>query len=263
MLAVISPAKTLDFDTAPTTRTFSQPEFLAQSKVLIRHLRELEPTQIGKLMGISEKLSLLNHERYATWRAPFTPENAKQAVLAFRGDVYLGLQADQLSERDLAWAQDHLRILSGLHGLLRPLDLIQPYRLEMGTSLNTTYRNKQNNDLYGFWGPRLTKALNQALAQHSRPLLINLASKEYFSAVQAEKIDARIITPSFLDRKNGKYKFMSFYAKKARGLMAAYMIRERIKSAAKLQAFDSDGYYYCPERSTADEWVFLRDAPPA
>lgn len=254
MLVVISPAKTLDFDTPPHIDQYTQPDFLKQSRQLISELQQLNPEQISSLMSISSKLGELNHQRFMNWKTPFKPTNAKPAALAFRGDVYTGLDADSLTEDDFAFAQDHLRILSGLYGLLRPLDLIQPYRLEMGTR----FQNTGGDNLYQFWGDRLTQALNKQLKE-AGPVLINLASKEYFSAVQPGKLNADVITPVFKDCKNGKYKIISFYAKKARGLMSAYIIKHRLTDPEGLKAFDSEGYYFSPEQSTAREWVFLRE----
>lgn len=262
MLAVISPAKTLDFETPATTRKFTIPEFATQSAQLIEHLRQLAPQDIANLMGISDKLADLNYQRYAQWQQPFARDNAKQALLAFKGDVYLGLKAQEYSERDLTWAQNHLRILSGLHGVLRPLDLMQPYRLEMGTRLVVKRGRQQTANLYEYWGAAVTDALNETLASSTRPVLLNLASQEYFSVLQPKNLNARIITPSFLDLKNGKYKFLSFFAKKARGSMASFMIKNRITSVSKLKTFDIDGYRFCPDRSAKDDWVFLRDTPP-
>lgn len=256
MLIVISPAKTLDFNTPPVTAAYSQAGFLTHSRQLIKQLQELSPEGISSLMHISPKLGELNHGRFMNWKTPFTPSNAKQAVLAFRGDVYTGLDADSFSEADFDFAQQHLRILSGLYGLLRPLDLIQPYRLEMGTRLATD----RGKNLYEFWNDKLTRALNKQFTEDNG-VLINLASKEYFSALQADKLGAQLITPVFKDYKSGKHKIISFYAKKARGLMAAYIIRQRITQPEQLKQFDSEGYYYSPEHSSSHELVFLRDQP--
>ncbi len=255
MLAVLSPAKTLDFDTPSTTRKFSEPRFVEESATLVQSLRRKSAAELASMMGISDKLAELNARRYAEWRPEFTPGEAKQAALAFKGDVYLGLEAQNFSERDLGWAQNHLRILSGLHGILRPLDLIHPYRLEMGSKLAT----RSGKDLYAFWGEKITDALNEDLAAQARPVLINLASNEYFGALQRDRIAARVIDMKFLDLRNGKYRFLSFFAKKARGLMAAYMVANRCTTAKSLQAFDWHGYRFSAEQSGADEWVFLRD----
>lgn len=257
MLAIISPAKTLDFESPAPTRKHTQPMFLEESGELIDELRRFAPPDVADLMGISSKLAELNVDRYATWQPPFTRRNARQAVLAFKGDVYLGLNAYGYTERDFTWAQKHVRILSGLHGLLKPLDLIQPYRLEMGTRLRTN----RGSDLYSFWEDKVTAALNEAIAAQKQPLLINLASNEYFNAVDAGRIDARIVTPTFKDLNNGRYKFLSFYAKKARGLMTSYIVKNRVSTLKALKAFDWQGYRFCKEQSRADEWVFLRDRP--
>ena len=255
MLAIISPAKRLDFESPAATRKHTQPGFLEESGELINELRQLAPPDIADLMGISSKLADLNAERYATWRTPFSRKNARQAILAFKGDVYMGLDAETYTERDFTWAQKHVRILSGLHGLLKPLDLIQPYRLEMGTKLTT----RRGTDLYGFWDGKVTAALNEAIAAQKQPLLINLASNEYFNVLDAGRIDARIITPTFKDLKNGRYKFISFFAKKARGLMTSYIVKNRVSTLKALRAFDWQGYRFCAAQSSADEWVFLRD----
>jgi cytoplasmic iron level regulating protein YaaA (DUF328/UPF0246 family) len=254
MLAIISPAKTLDFDAPAQTRTHSMPDFLPDSTALIDRLRDLAPDEIGELMGISTKLADLNYTRYTNWGTPFTVKNAKQAMLAFKGDVYMGLEAWNMSQRDLTWAQRHVRILSGLYGLLRPLDLIQPYRLEMGTQL----ANRSGKDLYAFWGDKLTNALNADLGAEKSRVLINLASAEYYQALDPDRIEARIITPTFLDLKNGRYKFVSFFAKKARGYMTRYIVSKRISTLKALKAFDCDGYRYCQAQSAGDDWVFLR-----
>lgn len=257
MLMVISPAKTLDFETPPTTERFTQPQYLDHSQELIEILRELTPAQIGELMHLSDKLSGLNAARFGSWTPAFTPENAKQALLAFKGDVYTGLQAETLSEAELSYAQDHLRMLSGLYGLLRPLDLMQPYRLEMGTKL----ANGRGKDLYAFWGNRISEWLNEALAEQGDDLLLNLASNEYFSAVKRSALNARIIDTDFKDLKNGQYKIISFYAKKARGMMSRFVISEKINTPDALKQFDVGGYRFNKEQSTATRLVFLRDTP--
>lgn len=255
MLIVVSPAKTLDFETPAKTETYSQPRFLDQSKKLVTEMRKMAPLDISNLMGISDKLASLNAARYEQWQQPFTTTNAKQAVLAFKGDVYTGLDAETLSDKDLSFAQEHLRILSGLYGVLRPLDLMQPYRLEMGIKL----ANEKGPNLYSFWGDEITDSINQELAESSNPVLINLASNEYFKSVKPKKLKAEVITPVFKDEKNGKYKIISFYAKKARGLMTRYIIDNRIDSPESLKAFDVEGYYFKPEESNSKEWVFYRD----
>lgn len=252
MLIVISPAKTLDFETAPSTEKCTQPRFLPQSQQLINELKHLSTADIATLMKLSDKLAALNMARFQTWQKPFNLENAKQALLAFKGDVYTGLDADTLDVAGLDFAQQHLRILSGLYGVLRPLDLMQAYRLEMGTK----FANAKGKDLYQFWGSQLRESIESELKDG---VLINLASNEYFKAVEAKKLKARIITPVFKDWKNGQYKIISFYAKKARGLMSRYIIDHSINDPENIKGFDSEGYRFSPEMSQADEWVFLRD----
>ena len=256
MLMVISPAKTLDFETLPTTSEHTTPDFLDDSAELIEQLREMSPHDVSALMKISDKLGNLNFDRFLSWDRKFTPDNAKQALLAFKGDVYTGLDAESMSGDDLLWAQDHLRILSGLYGLLRPLDLIQAYRLEMGTKL----ANGRGKDLYQFWDGKITEALNQQQTGENLPVLVNLASNEYFKSVQSKQLTAEIITPVFKDWKGDKYKIISFYAKKARGLMVAYIIRNRLSDVEQIKNFDSEGYVYNPAMSSAREWVFTREA---
>jgi len=255
MKLVISPAKTLDFESSPVTNTYSKPIFLAHSQRLIDTLQALSQAEVASLMKLSDKLAALNVARFGSWETPFTPDNAKQALLAFKGDVYTGLDAEQFSEDDFTFAQEHLRILSGLYGVLKPLDLIQPYRLEMGTKLP----NSEGKNLYDFWGDLLTTTLNEELKDDSQPVLVNLASNEYFKAIQTKTLNASIITPVFKDWKNGQYKIISFYAKKARGLMAAYIIQNRLNEPEQIKAFNSDGYYFSEEQSKGDQWVFLRD----
>ena len=257
MLMVISPAKTLDFETPPTTARYTQPQYLDHSQELITQLRELTPAQISELMHLSDKLSGLNAARFGSWNPAFTPDNAKQALLAFKGDVYTGLDAETLDEDELSYAQDHLRMLSGLYGLLRPLDLMQPYRLEMGTRL----ANARGKDLYAFWGTRISEWLNQALADQGDNVLLNLASTEYFSAVKRSALNARVIDTEFKDLKNGQYKIISFYAKKARGMMSRFVISERINDPEQLKSFDIQGYRYSAEQSSPDKLIFLRDTP--
>ena len=255
MLAILSPAKTLDFDSPLTTDQHSAPEFTKESTALIKTLRQLEPSDIGSLMGISDKLAVLNHNRYAHWSAKFDDASgARASLLAFKGDVYLGLDAQTLSKRDFTWAQKRLRVLSGLYGLLRPLDRIHPYRLEMGTALGNT----AGKDLYEFWGGKVTQALNEALAGQRSKVLINLASNEYYKVVQAQNIDGRIVTINFKEWRRDAYRFVSFSAKKARGLMARYMIDHRAERADDLKAFDVEGYAFNEELSSRDEWIFTR-----
>lgn len=258
MLMVISPAKTLDYKSTPITARYTQPEHLDQSQLLIKQLRKLTPAQIAELMKLSDPLAGLNAARYGSWQMPFTQDNARQALLAFKGDVYTGLQVEDFSDADFDFAQQHLRMLSGLYGLLRPLDLMQAYRLEMGTKL----ANPRGKDLYAFWGERITGWLNQALAAQGDDILLNLASNEYFSSIKRKALHARIIETEFRDLKNGQYKIISFYAKKARGLMARYVIKNQLHDPLALQQFDAQGYRYSAELSSADKLVFLRDQPP-
>jgi len=254
MLMVISPAKTLDYESPLATQRFTQPALLEKSHQLIDVARDLSPAQIGSLMGISDKLAHLNAERFNQWQPPFSLNNARQAILAFKGDVYTGLQAETFSEDDFDFAQRHLRMLSGLYGLLRPLDLMQPYRLEMGIKLD----NPAAKDLYGFWGSLLTEKLNEALAEQGDDVLINLASDEYFKAIKPKQLNGQMIKPVFLDEKNGKFKVISFYAKKARGLMSRYVIQNRLTQPAQLKKFDVDGYFLDGAESSENELVFKR-----
>lgn len=257
MLTVISPAKTLDFETPAATRKFTQPDFLDRSGRLIDTLRQLDPGQVGDLMDISDALAELNHRRFMNWSVPFTVANAKQAVFAFRGDVYTGLDADSLTAADLTFAQKHLRILSGLYGVLRPLDLIQPYRLEMGTAL----RNEAGRNLYEFWGGDIAARLNEDFEGTRRPVLINLASEEYFKAVHQKTLAAEVITPIFKERKGDGYKIVSFFAKQARGLMAGHIIRNRLKRPDAIKDFALAGYRFDPRFSNSHDWVFTREGP--
>ncbi len=252
MLIVLSPAKTLDLETPPTTKLSSTPDYLARSAELIDVLRHYSPDQIGSLMGISDNLSALNVARYATWSA--SSEQARQAVMAFNGDVYGGLDARSLKPRQLAYTQARVRILSGLYGLLRPLDLIHPHRLEMGTRLPTAH----GKDLYAFWGDTVTAGLNAALAEQQAEVLVNLASEEYFRSVKPKQLTVPVITPVFEDYKNGKYKVISFFAKRARGMMARFAAVKNITNPVKLKAFDLDGYAFDKAGSDQRHWVFRR-----
>ena len=257
MLMVISPAKTLDYTSPLATQEYSLPRYLEQSSQLIEVLRKLSPNELAELMKLSDKLAGLNVARFTQWQPAFTLENARQAILAFRGDVYTGLDADSLSAADFKYAQQHLRILSGLYGVLRPLDLMQPYRLEMGTKLD----NPVGANLYEFWGEQITDSLNQCLAEQKTDVLLNLASNEYFKAVKPKQLKATLIDVDFKDLKNGQYKIISFYAKKARGMMARYVIENKIDSVAGLRKFNTQGYYYSAEQSKPEHLVFLRDQP--
>ncbi len=254
MLIVLSPAKTLDFDIQPQTEVFTQPRFLDQAAELVENLKQYTPPQLQKIMKINAKLADLNVQRFADWRLPFNTENAKPAVLVFKGEVYNGLKADSFSTDDLLYSQDHLRILSGLYGVLRPLDLMQPYRLEMGIKLKT----KKGIDLYKYWGDQITDDINLTLKETGQKYLINLASEEYFSAINKEKLDAEVVTPVFKDFKNGTYKFMTVFGKKARGMMARYLIANRITDVAQIKMFEEEGYYYNDLMSEGNTFVFTR-----
>lgn len=259
MLTVISPAKTLDYETPPTTRKSTQPLFLERAQELVEDAREMSPQAIRSLMGVSENIAELNHARFMNWSAPFSLDNAKQALLAFKGDVYTGLEAESLSYSQLGFAQKHLCILSGLYGLLRPLDLMQPYRLEMGLKFD----NRGGKNLYEFWGDDITVAMNKQLKKSGSPVLVNLASNEYFKSVKAKALDADIVTPVFKDLKGDKYKVISFYAKKARGQMARFIIDKELNDPDGLKKFRTDGYRYNRGESTARELVFTRDQAPS
>ncbi|MDY0969815.1 peroxide stress protein YaaA [Siccibacter turicensis] len=254
MLILISPAKTLDYQSELATTRYTQPELLDYSQQLITEARKLSAPQIASLMGISDKLADLNATRFHDWQPDFTPDNARQAILAFKGDVYTGLQAETFSEADFDFAQQHLRMLSGLYGVLRPLDLMQPYRLEMGIR----FANAKGKDLYSFWGDIITRKLNEALAAQGDKLVVNLASDEYFKAVKPKALEGEIVRPVFLDEKNGKFKVISFYAKKARGLMSRYIIQNRLTTAEQLTGFDLDGYQFDEAASKGAELVFTR-----
>jgi hypothetical protein len=247
MLVLISPAKSLDFDSKPVIENYSQPSFLKEARVINKELKKLSPSDLSKLMGISAKLGELNFERNQAWKTPFKPENAKQAVLAFTGDVYQGLDAGTFSEADFDAAQQTIRILSGLYGVLKPLDL-------MGTKLSAN----GSSNLYDFWQIKVTKAINKDLKEVGGPV-INLASNEYFKAVDSKRIKAEIISPAFKDLKDGQYKMISFFAKKARGLMSRFIVQNRLSDPEDLKAFDLEGYYFNNELSKGKDWVFTRD----
>ncbi len=254
MLMLVSPAKSLDEKTPVQTPLHTQGVLLKQAAQLIEELQLIGPEEIGQLMHISEKLSELNYQRYQDWQLPFPPEQAKQAAWLFKGDVYQGLDAYSLSEQGVDYIQAHLRILSGLYGLLKPCDDMLPYRLEMGTK----FVNLKGKDLYTFWGAQITELLNEELAHQKSKTVVNLASMEYFKAVKPKLLKARIITPIFKDWKNGKYKIISFYAKRARGLMARYAADNLLENAEDLKFFDVDGYGFDAESSSETEWVFTR-----
>lgn len=255
MLALISPAKTLDYESNLPTDSFTLPRLLDHSQELIDVSRKLSVSEIANLMSVSEKIAHLNVARFRDWQPEFDLANARQAIFAFKGDVYTGLDAYNLHEKDIDYAQQHLRMLSGLYGLLRPLDLMMPYRLEMGTKL----ANPRGYNLYEFWGHTITELINQDLAAANSELLLNIASDEYYKSVKESKIQAEIIKPVFLDQKNGKYKIISFYAKKARGLMARFILENQINRIEDLKAFNSEGYYFDADSSLKGELVFKRD----
>jgi len=252
MLMLVSPAKTLDYETPLPITDFSQPEMLEDAQELIAQLKTLSPADVASLMSLSEKLAHLNTSRFQHWQLPFSSQNARPAIYAFKGDVYTGLDAYSLSKSDMKFAQSHLRMLSGLYGLLKPLDLMQAYRLEMGIK----YPNSRGKNLYEFWGDSITNKLNEQLS--NKDVLLNLASNEYFKAVNKKTLNAQIITPVFKDEKNGQFKVISFYAKKARGMMAAYVIKNRIKKIEDIKQFNIAGYEFSEERSNVKEWVFIR-----
>ena len=252
MLIVLSPAKSLDLETPPTTKLSSQPDFLDHSELLIHRLRDFSPAELGELMDLSDALSTLNVARYASWTKD--TREARQAVMTFDGDVYDGLAARSLTVKQLDYAQSRIRILSGLYGMLRPLDLIHPHRLEMGTRLDTA----RGKSLYDFWGDTITHALNQTAEQQGAEVLVNLASEEYFKSVKRKQLAMPVITPLFEDWKNGKYKIISFYAKRARGLMARYAAVKGISDPHKLKKFDVDGYAFEPSASDEKTWIFRR-----
>jgi len=254
MIIVLSPSKTQDFSGPAYTQSFSQPALLPQAEELMGTLRNKSQAAIAKLMDLSESLATLNHERFQQWQTPFAPNNARQALLAFKGDVYTGFDLESYQQADFDFAQDHIRILSGLYGVLRPLDLIQPYRLEMGTPLKTP----NAKDLYRFWGQRIAQALNNDLAQQPERVLINLASNEYFKAIDTKALEATIITPWFQEEKPKGLQTIGYYAKRARGMMAQFIVQNHITSVQDLKGFDMDGYLFNEQASTNTKWVFSR-----
>ena len=254
MLIVVSPAKTLDYDTPPKTKTFTMPDYLDDSAELVHRMRECSSLDISELMKVSTKIADLNFDRFEAWNKKFTEKNAKQAVLAFKGDVYTGLNAESFSAKDFKFAQSHFRMLSGLYGLLRPLDLMQAYRLEMGTRLS----NERGKNLYEFWGSKVTDGLNAQLKKIKSKHLINLASNEYFKVVKPKELKGEIITPAFKEFKNGDYKMIGIYAKKARGLMSRYIIQNQLSDIEDIKSFDMEGYKYNKALSKGNDWVFTR-----
>ncbi|MEZ4687362.1 MAG: peroxide stress protein YaaA [Bacteroidia bacterium] len=254
MISILSPAKTLDYSTAPTTESYSQPVFQDETNMLAKQLAGMKPKKLATLMHLSDKLANLNFERYQEFGFPFTKENAKQALLAFKGDVYQGMSVDDYVSEDFDFAQNHLRILSGLYGLLRPLDLMQAYRLEMGTKM----KNKRGKDLYAFWGSKIAQKLNEDIASSGSRVLVNLASQEYFKAVDTEALEAALVTPHFKEYRDGKLKIIALFAKKARGMMADYIIKNRINEVESIKDFGIDGYRFDEAHSTETNWVFSR-----
>lgn len=254
MLTVISPAKTLDFETPALTDEFTQPAYLRQSRQLIKQLRKFSADDLSTLMGVSSNIANLNADRFRQWKTPFKPENARQALFAFKGDVYIGLDAYSMNENNIKFAQEHLRMLSGLYGLLRPLDLMQPYRLEMGTRLNTDL----GDNLYQFWDNRITDAVNRELKSMDSPILINLASNEYFKSIKTKAIKGDIVTPVFKEYHKGKYQIISFFAKKARGLMSRYIIDHELTDVESIKDFNIEGYAFDEALSRGNDWVFSR-----
>lgn len=254
MLIVVSPAKTLDYETPAKTKIHTVPDFLKDSQKLIKQLRDFSPHDIAELMNVSSNIAELNFDRYKSWTANFNEKNAKQAVLAFKGDVYTGLDAESFSAKDFKFAQSHFRMLSGLYGLLRPLDLMKPYRLEMGTRL----KNSRGKNLYEFWGSEITDALNKQLKKIKSEYLINLASNEYFKSVKPKELNGEIITPAFKDYKAGQYKMIGVYAKKARGTLSRYIIQNQLSNPEDIKDFSGDGYQFNQSLSQANNWVFTR-----
>ena len=254
MLAILSPAKTLDYETPLKTKLNSQPIYGRESNQLIKTLRTFEPFEVASLMKISDKLADLNHKRYVEWRNKPAESKTRPAALAFKGDVYQGLEAESFNDNDLKFAQRHLRILSGLYGLLRPLDVIQPYRLEMGTKLKTS----KGQNRYDYWGTKLTTGLNEALKESKESTLVNLASNEYFGAVQPKLLEGSLLNIGFKEKRNGQLKFVSFSAKKARGLMAKFIIKERLKNPDDLKNFDLEDYKFNKKLSSELDWTFSR-----
>ena len=254
MLIILSPAKTLDFDEFELSLPNTLPEFIPEAGQLITELKKLSTQEIATLMSLSDKLAALNATRYSSWSKTFTNKNSKAALFAFNGDVYEGLDATSLNKKQLEFAQKHVRILSGLYGILKPLDLMQAYRLEMGTRL----KHKNGGDLYSFWGSKITKLIQAELATHKKPMLLNLASEEYFKVMHAKELGYPIVSPVFQDEKDGKFKIISFYAKRARGLMARYVIQNAIQDPIKLQGFNLEGYQYVEGLSSAHQPVFQR-----
>ena len=254
MLTLLSPSKTLNEKPDLITREYSIPEFLHRSSELVNILRTYSPAELGKLMNINSRISNLNAERYMKWKLPFDTSNANRSILMFKGEVYNGLKAETFTEENLLFAQEHIRILSGLYGVLKPLDLIQPYRLEMGTRLN----NDKWKDLYEFWSDALTERINTDIEDHDEKVIVNLASDEYFHSLDPSKLKAKVLKCQFKEEREGKLKFITIFGKKARGLMTRFIIDNNIDRTEDLKAFDRDGYYFNPDHSTENMWLFTR-----
>ena len=257
MLITLSPSKGQDFETPTPSEIHTIPDQLSDSQHLIDKAKKLDIKDVRELMAVSENISILNVERFNTWQTPFNTKNAKPALFAFKGDVYSGIQKDKYDDNDLAYAQDHLRILSGLYGALRPMDLIQPYRLEMKTKL----KNKRGDNLYQFWGERITAKLNETLAGHTEEVLVNLASNEYFKSVKPKKLNGRLLNINFKETKGDKTRVIAIFAKRARGMMTDFIIRNRIEHAEDIKDFGTGGYNFSPQESTENNWVFTRPQP--
>jgi len=255
MIAVISPAKTLDFASSAITKKFTLPDELEKSEIIIKKLKSFSVKKLSDLMALSLPLSTLNVERYQEWSKDFSAENAKQAILAFKGDVYIGLAAETFTEKDLTFSQEHMLILSGLHGYLRPLDLIQPYRLEMGTSISVG----RAKNLYGYWSETVTNYINQSIANHQEETLINLASEEYFKVVDKKKLTCKLIDVEFKEKKGSSYQTVGFFAKKARGYMSNFIVKNKLENTKDLKQFDTAGYAFNKSLSTEKKWLFTRE----
>jgi cytoplasmic iron level regulating protein YaaA (DUF328/UPF0246 family) len=259
MLITLSPSKGQDFETPSQSKTHSKPESLKDSELLIKELRKIGQKDLQQLMSVSENIAKLNADRYKSFKTPFTTKNAKQAIFAFKGDVYSGIEIEKYKEADLKYAQDHLRILSGLYGCLRPLDLIQPYRLEMKTRL----QNIRGENLYQFWGDSITDELNKQLGKQKEPVLVNLASNEYFKSVKPKRLKGRLLNINFKETKDGKTRIVAIFAKRARGMMADYILRNRIEQPDEIKKFRKGGYRFSTELSDDKQWTFVRPQPPS
>ncbi|MGD2052580.1 MAG: peroxide stress protein YaaA [Gammaproteobacteria bacterium] len=257
MLITLSPSKGQDFETPGLSKTYSKPRALKDSELLINELRKIRPKDIQQLMSVSENIAKLTADRYRAFKTPFTPKNAKQAIFAFKGDVYSGIDIEKYKESDLKYAQDHLRILSGLYGCLRPLDLVQPYRLEMKTKLP----NARGDNLYQFWGDRITDELNRELEEQKQPVLVNLASNEYFKSVKPKKLKGRLLNINFKETRDGKTRVVAIFAKRARGMMADYILRNRIENPEDIKQFREGGYRFSKQLSDDSQWTFVRPQP--